>query len=324
MWSRTVTEYSSSRKLRNTYSLNDSKEYETISNSDSMKSEAATSENKAYYTELNNGTSKTLVYIIEFKVGEFKLNEINFKINENESKLTVIGQNNVLSEQDYLKRSFKREFNLPKDLDLNSIKDDLNTETREYKLTFLVNNNNNNNASNLVEKETAKYQQQILQSNKIIETNLLEKETAAKMQQSISQSNKTIESSLVVEKELVKNEPIKYTNIAIDRVNKTMQNNETPQLLSLENIGSIKEAKESTAEFEINLGHQLKSGEIKFEVPNPQTLVVKCTKLWTDSLGSYNLELRREIKIPNGSNLNKMVHDLNIQTGILIIRIPIF
>ena len=50
MWSRTVTEYSSSRKLRNTYSLNDSKEYETISNSDSMKSEAATSENKAYYT----------------------------------------------------------------------------------------------------------------------------------------------------------------------------------------------------------------------------------------------------------------------------------
>jgi HSP20 family molecular chaperone IbpA len=320
MWSKTVTEYSSSRKLRNTYSLNDSKEYETISNSDSMKSEAATSENKAYYTELNSsdGTSKTLVYIIEFKVGEFKLNEINFKINES-NKLTVIGQNNVLlSEQDYLKRNFKREFNLPKDLDLNSIKADLNTQTREYKLTFLV-NNNNNNTSNLVEKETAKYQQQ---SNKI-ETNLLEIKEAAKIQQSISQSNKTIESNLV-EKELVKIEPIKFTNIAIDRV-KTTPNNETSQLLSiLENIGSIKEAKESTAEFEINLGHQLKSGEIKFEVPNPQTLIVKCTKLWTDSLGSYNLELRREIKIPNGSNLNKMVHDLNIQTGVLIIRIPIF
>ena len=79
MWStKTVSEYSSRRKI--TYGTQrdpDDKDSAIIYDSDSLKSEAATSPNKIYYSVEKDDTE---FYNIEFKVGEFSMDEIDIKV----------------------------------------------------------------------------------------------------------------------------------------------------------------------------------------------------------------------------------------------------
>ena len=72
--------------------------------------------------------------------------------------------------------------------------------------------------------------------------------------------------------------------------------------------------------FEIYLGEQLNDGQIIFEVPNLVTLNVRCIKTEQDGFGSFNLELKREIKLPNGAKLNNISH--SIDNGVLFIQVP--
>jgi HSP20 family molecular chaperone IbpA len=86
-------------------------------------------------------------------------------------------------------------------------------------------------------------------------------------------------------------------------------------------IGEIKEKLSSNSiDFEIYLGEQLNDGQIIFEVPNLVTLNVRCIKTEQDGFGSFNLELKREIKLPNGAKLNNISH--SIDNGILFIQVP--
>jgi HSP20 family molecular chaperone IbpA len=91
--------------------------------------------------------------------------------------------------------------------------------------------------------------------------------------------------------------------------------------LVLNKIGEIKEKLSSNSiDFEIYLGEQLNDGQIIFEVPNLVTLNVRCIKTEQDGFGSFNLELKREIKLPNGAKLNNISH--SIDNGILFIQVP--
>ena len=79
MWStKTVSEYSSSRRY--TYGAKREpfdKESALIYDSSSLKSEAANSRNKIFYSIEKDGVE---LYNIEFKVGEFTLDEIDIKV----------------------------------------------------------------------------------------------------------------------------------------------------------------------------------------------------------------------------------------------------
>jgi hypothetical protein len=90
------------------------------------------------------------------------------------------------------------------------------------------------------------------------------------------------------------------------------------------NIGSVKEVKSlNTLEYEIYLGNELKDGQIIFEVPNVNTLHIKVIKNGDDAYGDVSLELRREIKLPNGARLNNIDHGVDARSKNLVIKVPL-
>ena len=151
----------------------------------------------------------------------------NKTIKKKGQKLFVQAQTMESANSDELQREFKREFNLPKDVEPNSIKAHLDEKTRELKLTGLLSTNYT-----------------------------------------------------------------KHSNAYSDE-------RDTQHL----KIGAIKEIiTANTIDYEVYLGDQLKDGQIIFEVPNAITLNVRVIKTESDDQGSFNLELKREIKLPPAEN----------------------
>lgn len=241
-YNRTVSEFSSRRKITYGNSATENKEANTSNiGSLSLQSEAAISAHKCYYSKTENDTE---VYIIEFNIGGFKFDELNIRTEG--QKLFVQGQSVISANSDELSRDFSREFKLPNDVEPNTIKAHLDEKTRGLKLTGSVIRETKQNADS---------------------------------------------SSALDEKTTV--------------------------------IGSIKEKRSANSiEFDIYLGDQLKDGQIIFEVPNFVTLNVRVIKTETDSFGTYNLELKREIKLPNGAKLNNINHNIDSTTCNLHIQVP--
>ena len=71
---RTVSEFTSRRKI--TYGGSNATENRESLSSKSLQQEAAISPHKANYSFLDNGDE---VYIIEFKIGDFRFDEINIR-----------------------------------------------------------------------------------------------------------------------------------------------------------------------------------------------------------------------------------------------------
>lgn len=89
-------------------------------------------------------------------------------------------------------------------------------------------------------------------------------------------------------------------------------------------IGTVKESKHGDhLEYEIYLGNELKEGQVIFEVPNKTTLNIRIIKSSSDNNGSYNFELKREIKLPQGAKLNNIDHGVDSRTKALLIKVPV-
>lgn len=112
-----------------------------------------------------------------------------------------------------------------------------------------------------------------------------------------------------------------YTSMSSDRFaseNSFASNNSE---LSIGNIRANISTK--LLEFEIHLGNELKNGQVIFEIPNKTTLSVRIVKTGSDTNGTFNLELKREIKLPPGAKLNQIDHGIDSRTKTLIIKVPL-
>lgn len=88
-------------------------------------------------------------------------------------------------------------------------------------------------------------------------------------------------------------------------------------------IGTVKETKHADhLEYEIYLGNELKDGQVIFEVPNKTTLNIRIIKNSSDSNGTLNFELKREIKLTPGAKLNNIDHGVDSRTKALLIKVP--
>jgi len=169
-----------------------------------------------------------------------------------------------LSEE--INREFKREFKLPKDVDENTIKAELDENTRLLRLVGQVTERHQTDTS------------------------------------SIQQAS--------------------YSSMSSGKFNADYESYNGASELS---IGNVKEIKSTNLlEYEVYLGNELKDAQVIFEVPNKTTLNIKCTKNGSDANGSLNLELRREIKLPNGARLNNIDHGVDSRTKTLLIKVPLY
>ncbi len=94
-------------------------------------------------------------------------------------------------------------------------------------------------------------------------------------------------------------------------------------LASGNKLGSIRETRsDESVEYEIYLGNELKDGQVTLEMAGPNTLVVKVANSDWDSNGDYNLELKRQIKLPLGTDSQHTQHGVDSSTASLLIKVP--
>ena len=167
-----------------------------------------------------------------------------------------------------INREFKREFKLPKEVDENTIKAELDEKTRLLRLVGQV--------TEQIQRNTASIQQ------------------------------------------------ASYSSMSSDKFNADVESYNTFHSATELSIGNVKEVKSTNLlEYEVYLGNELKDAQVIFEVPNKNTLNIRCTKNGSDANGSLNLELKREIKLPFGARLNNIDHGIDSRTKTLIIKVPL-
>lgn len=121
-----------------------------------------------------------------------------------------------------------------------------------------------------------------------------------------------------------KTRELKLTGLVVKQVKQSAASSTSHASSSLQRIGTVQEKKSaSSIDFDVYLGEQLKDGQIIFEVPNLVTLNVRVIKTDSDSFGSANLELKREIKLPHGAKLNNINHNIDSSTATLHIQVPL-
>ncbi len=88
-------------------------------------------------------------------------------------------------------------------------------------------------------------------------------------------------------------------------------------------IGSIRETKcTEYVDYEIYLGDELKDGQVSLEMVGYSTLVVRVACSDWDKSGDYNLELKRQIKVAVGADLQHTQHGVDPVSKILLIKVP--
>lgn len=273
MYTKTVSEFSSSRKIR----YGDGSRKNTPTDISNLRSAANTRLPLSYEDAIQQHTAKyekdvngNDIYVIEFQIGTFNFDELTIKTETN--KLNVQGKSKIKEDNDdELSREFKREFKLPKEVDEKSIKAELDEKTRQLKLVGQV------------------HHQEQATSSRV---------NAATQQQS-------------------------FTSMSSDKFNAESYQSFNSQASSL-SIGNVKEVKSTNLlEYEIYLGNELKDGEVIFEVPNKTTLNIRIVKVGSDANGDFNLELKREIRLPFGAKLNNIDHGVDSRTKTLIIKVPL-
>lgn len=113
-----------------------------------------------------------------------------------------------------------------------------------------------------------------------------------------------------------------YTSMSSDRF--ASENSFGASSSTEQSIGQLRaSASTNLLEFEIYLGNELKNGQVLFEVPNKTTLSIRIIKTGSDTNGNFDLELKREIKLPPGAKLNCIDHGVDGRTKTLIIKVPL-
>lgn len=88
-------------------------------------------------------------------------------------------------------------------------------------------------------------------------------------------------------------------------------------------LGSIQETRTSEyIDYEIFLGEELKNGQVSLEMSGYNTLIVKVNSSDWDTSGDYNLELKRQIKLPIGADSQHTQHGVDPLSALLLIKVP--
>jgi hypothetical protein len=96
-----------------------------------------------------------------------------------------------------------------------------------------------------------------------------------------------------------------------------------PQLSSDTKLGTTKEnLNKAFVEYEIFLGNDLRDGQIKLEITSNLMNVNVSKKNW-DKHGDFYLDLKRQIKLHENSDLSNIEYGVDMRTSCLLIKVPI-
>lgn len=95
-------------------------------------------------------------------------------------------------------------------------------------------------------------------------------------------------------------------------------------LTSSTKIGSVHEARSARSiDYEIYLGQELKDASVNIEIAAYNTLVIRVSKSDWDKYGDFGFELKRQIKLPPGSNSQNIEHGIDPRTACLFVKVPL-
>ena len=209
-----------------------------------------------------------------------------------------------------LDREFSRQFELPNDVDADSLRAHLNIETRLLKLTGLVITDPKHPLTKTQLPTAAPSDSRQHENNsKSLKTSL----------QSQPQQNSLFYDS-------ASTTIAQSARSSIDQIQSSFLLPDTESFQSdlvKKVIGSIKQTnREDRIDFEIFLGDELSDGEVFVEIINSATILARIVKKKLDDFGSCEHELKREIKLPKGLNLNEINHGIDSSLRALFIQIP--
>lgn len=222
-------------------------------------------------------------YYIEFNIGNFQFDEISIRT-EGQHRLVVQGKSKA--DADDICREFTRDFSLPKNVDQYSIKAQLEETTRILTLIGQV-----EGPSRTTSAATSAVGS-----------------VAGSAVSSSANMRSLMDDSIVSEHSTAStlNEP---SSSAFTNIHKK--------------LGSIKEMRTNEfIDYEIYLGEELKDGQVHLEMVGYNTLVVKVVSSDWDTSGDYNLELKRQIKLPIGVDSQHTQHGVDPVSALLLIKVP--
>lgn len=89
-------------------------------------------------------------------------------------------------------------------------------------------------------------------------------------------------------------------------------------------IGSVHEARgHRTIDYEVYLGQELKDGSVNIEISGYNTLAIRVSKSDWDKYGDFAFELKRQIKLPPGTDSHNIEHGIDPRTACLFVKVPI-
>lgn len=245
---------------------------------------ASLSPYKAYYEKDADGINH---YYIDFNIGEFKFDEITIRT-EGQHRLIVQGKSEP-NEEDII-REFTRDFTLPKNVDQYSIKAQLEETTRILTLVGQV-------------EDSA--------SRRTTAANSL----AGSAVNSLSNMRSLMDDSVISNSDSVAaTSTVSTASIATAVGSLGCQH---------QKLGSIKETMTGECmDYEIYLGDELKDGQVNLEMSGFNTLVIKVVSSDWDRSGDYNLELKRQIKLPSSVDSQQTQHGIDPVSKYLLVKVP--
>lgn len=98
----------------------------------------------------------------------------------------------------------------------------------------------------------------------------------------------------------------------------------TEWVTSSTKIGSVNETHGSRSiDYEVYLGQDLKDGSVGIEISGYNNLVIRVSKSDWDKYGDFSFELKRQIKLPPGTNAQNIEHGIDPRTACLFVKVPL-
>lgn len=255
---------------------------------------ASLSPYKAYYERDADGVK---CYYIEFNIGNFQFDEISIRT-EGQHRLIVQGKSKT--DNDDICREFTRDFSLPKNVDQYSIKAQLEETTRVLTLIGQVESGSSRSTSAATSLAGS-----VANSAVSSQANM-----RSLMEDSIISDQSTASTSTINASNTTNFDGISYGDTQV----KNPPNHK---------LGSIRENKtKECIDYEIFLGDELKNGQVSLDMVGYNTLVVKVVSSDWDSSGDYNLELKRQIKLPFNADSQHTQHGVDPVSALLLIKVP--
>lgn len=89
-------------------------------------------------------------------------------------------------------------------------------------------------------------------------------------------------------------------------------------------IGTVHEARgPRSIDYEVYLGQELKDASVGIEISAYNTLVIRVSKSDWDKYGDFAYELKRQIKLPPGTNPQNIEQGIDPRTACLFVKVPL-